>query len=135
MTPEQIARNGSEHSAQAALFCWSNLADVKRQYPELELMFAIPNGGERNIIVAAKLRAEGVKSSIPDIFLPVPRGPWHGLFVEMKRAKSVGKSKGYATADQKKTIEALKEQGYGAAVCEGWEQARDMILQYLNYGK
>ena len=90
-------------------------------------MFAIPNGGERNKIVAANLKAEGVKSSVPDIFLPVARGPWHGLFIELK------KFKGRPTPGQLDMIADLKKQGFGACWLEGWENARDLIVNYLNW--
>lgn len=123
MTPESIAAAGTEHAHQTALFCWAALAAT--QHPELRLMFAIPNGGERNKIVAANLKAEGVKSSVPDIFLPVARAGRHGLFIELK------KNGGRATPDQLKMIEALRAQGFGALVCVGWTYARDVILQYL----
>ena len=56
------------------------------KYPELELMYAIPNGGKRHIHTAVVLKQTGVKSGVPDIFLPVRRGK-HGLFIEMKRKK------------------------------------------------
>ena len=72
----------TEHDEQAALFQWAEL--MAAQIPELRLMFAIPNGGHRHIGVARKLKAEGVKPGVPDIFLPVARNKFHGLFIEMK---------------------------------------------------
>lgn len=50
-------------------------------------IFAIPNGGKRNIVTASKLKLEGVKAGVPDLFLAVSRHNCHGLFIEMKRAK------------------------------------------------
>jgi len=86
VTPEQLAKNGSEAGNQAALFC--QFALHFDQYPELKTAFAIPNGGKRDLREAANMKAQGVKAGVYDVFIPVPRGPWHGLFVEMKRAKS-----------------------------------------------
>lgn len=123
--PAQIAKVPTEHAQQVALFAWAALQFS--QYPELKLMFAIPNGGERNKIVAAHLKAEGVKSGVPDIFLPVPRGTYHGLFIELKK---VG---GSAQASQKDFIAALQRNGYGACVCVGYEAAKDTILSYLKW--
>ena len=114
----------SEHSEQVALFEWSNL--VLRKYPDLVLMFAVPNGGARNIVVARKLKAEGVKSGVPDVFLPVPRGKHHGMVIEMKR---VG---GRASDNQKEWLRALREQGYYTAICYGWQAAAEEIQNYLN---
>ena len=70
------ARN-SEHAEQVALFKWAEFAAAR--WPELTLMHAIPNGGHRNKITAARLKAEGVRAGVPDICLPVARGGWHGL--------------------------------------------------------
>ena len=94
--------------------------------PELHLMHAIPNGGKRDIRTAAKLKAEGVKPGVPDIFLPVPRGGKHGLYIELKRRKG-----GTVSAAQEAWIRALTEQGYVCAVCHGATAARDEIEAYM----
>ena len=125
LTPEQIARAGTEHAHQVAVFVWAALQYSK--YPELRLMFAIPNGGLRNKITAANLKAEGVKSGVPDIFLPVPRGCWLGLFIEMK------KPGGHVEKEQTKWMSDLRAQGYGAVVCVGWENAVIVLQQYLDW--
>ena len=50
-------------------------------------MFHIPNGGSRNKLEASNLKKQGVKAGVPDLFLPVGRGSYHGLFIELKSAK------------------------------------------------
>lgn len=135
MTPEQLAKSGTEHGEQSALFCWCNLPTVRAQYPELAtpLFFAIPNGGSRGdtqfsaMIVGGKLKAEGVKAGVSDCFLAVPRGGYHGLFIEMKRR---GKIKG-ATKDQKEFGAMVQKNGYGFIVCDSWQMARDILIQYM----
>jgi hypothetical protein len=122
--PAELAKAGTEHAHQVALFAW---AALQVEFPELRLMFAIPNGGQRNVIVATQLKAEGVKAHVPDIFLPVARGRWHGLFIELK------KPGGRAHPGQQKYIENLRGQGFGAVVCIGWEVAAANILAYLNW--
>ena len=82
MTPEQIAKSGTEESHQTALFAWAALH--ANECPQLRLLLAIPNGGLRNKVTAGKLKAQGVKAGVPDIFLPVARGRYHGLWIEMK---------------------------------------------------
>ena len=67
-----------EHDEQVSLFQWAGIAVFK--FPELNCMFAIPNGGLRNPVVARKLKAEGVKSGVSDIFLSVARGGYHNLY-------------------------------------------------------
>lgn len=110
----------TEHWEQVQLFAW---AAYRR---DLDLMYAIPNGGHRDIRVAVKLKAEGVKAGVPDICLPVARGGKHGLYIELKRRKY-----GRLDSDQAKWLEALMREGYACAVCFGWEEARDVIEDYL----
>jgi len=113
----------SEHDEQVALFTWAGL--VSKKYPELKMLFAIPNGSLRHIAVARKLKSEGVKSGIPDIFFAVARGEFHGMFIEMK----YGKNK--TTTQQNEWIETLTEQGYLCIVCYSWTDAQWAIEQYL----
>jgi len=128
ITPEDLAKD-SEHSHQTALFAWAALSVGK--YPQLKWMFAIPNGGLRDIRTATNLKAEGVKAGVPDIFLPVfhwsvgEAGGYPGLFIEMK----VGKNK--TSKEQNEWIEALEKEGYICKVCYSWEEARDVLINYL----
>jgi hypothetical protein len=114
----------TEHQEQAALFEWAAFQECV--WPELRLLHAIPNGGKRDKVTAARLKAEGVKPGVPDVCLPVPRGDKHGLYIEMKRRKG-----GTVSADQLKWIENLMRQGYECHVCRGCEEARMTILAYL----
>ena len=113
----------SEHDEQVALFRWARLAEGR--YPELALLHAIPNGGARHIAVARKLKAEGVKSGVPDICLPVARGGYHGLYVELKH----GSNK--PTPEQQAWLERLTAEGYCAEVAWEFEGARELIEAYL----
>lgn len=111
-----------EHQHQKALIEWFD-----RQYPSIKgRLFAIPNGGQRHPAVAAKLKAEGVRKGVPDLFLPIPKGGLHGLFIELKAPK------GKPTQDQLDWLEELAKSGYMAALCKGWEAARDTIRSYLD---
>jgi hypothetical protein len=114
----------TEAQEQATLFEWA--ARVQGRFPELQWMYAIPNGGSRHPIEARHLKEQGVKPGIPDLFLPCARGGFHGLYIEMKRRKG-----GRVSIEQKKTIIALRVQGYRVEVCEGWEKARDVIKEYM----
>lgn len=123
MTPEQLAKAGTEHAHQVALMCWCALNSAS--HPKLKLLFAIPNGGERNPIVASRLKAEGVKSGVPDLFLPVARHGYHGFFIEMK------KPKGTIGPNQPAWEVALKEEGFAHMYAYGWEQAASALQWYL----
>jgi hypothetical protein len=114
----------SEHVEAVHLMRVVKLHEAR--FPELRLLHAIPNGGARNKIVAAKMKAEGVKAGVPDYCLPVPRGGFHGLYVELKRVKG-----GRVETDQREWLEALETQGYRTAVAKGWEQAWGVVREYL----
>ena len=114
----------SEHEEQKALIDWANMRSATLL--ELELLFAIANGGERNLLVAKKLKAEGVKAGVPDLMLPVARGGYHGLFIEMKRMKG-----GRVTKQQTEWLNRLIRQGYSAVVCRGCHDAIQTIEDYL----
>jgi hypothetical protein len=62
-------------------------AYAQRKYPELELLFHVPNGEARDPRTAAKLKWLGVRPGVPDLLLPMPRGPYAGLALEMKRRR------------------------------------------------
>lgn len=105
-----------EHIEQVSLCNW-----LSRTFPSV-LFFAIPNGGLRNIQVALKLQAEGVKPGVPDMFVP----EWR-LFIEMKRRKN-----GRVSDDQKKIMDELESVGYTCIVGYGWEDAQKKVLQFLD---
>ena len=111
----------SEHQEQTALFSAIRQLNI----PDLEWLFAIPNGGLRNVKVAAKLKREGVKAGVWDLLLPIPKGKYHGLFIEMK----YGKNK--LTDNQQCFGQFVKEQGYQAKVAYDWEQAFEVIREYM----
>ena len=114
-------REGAE---QATLFHWAEMQSI--WYPELELLFHIPNGGKRSKSEAARFKAEGVKPGVPDICLPVARGEYHGLYIELKR-----RSGNHAADKQLDWLEKLNNQGYKTAICYGWEEAATVITKYL----
>ena len=67
----------TESVEQQSLFRWAAYQSGK--YPELKLLYHVPNGGSRNKAEAGRFKAEGVKAGVPDLCLPVPRGEFHGL--------------------------------------------------------
>ena len=72
----------TEHDLQASIV--AECALRANQDHAYSMLFAVPNGGDRNVIVARKLKAEGVKRGVPDLVLPVARHGMHGLFLELK---------------------------------------------------
>ena len=114
----------SESSEQQALIEWCNLNRLK--YIGLDLLFAIPNGGSRHKLEAFRLKKEGVKAGVPDLFLPVAKKGYNGLFIEMK----YGRNK--LTEKQKEWIINLNLQGYKTAVCYGTEEAITVLKEYYS---
>ena len=114
----------SEHDEQVALFDWAKL--MIGHLPEIALLFAVPNGARTSIHTAKKLKAEGLRAGVPDVWFPVARGQYHGMVIEMKRCMG-----GQLSREQKGWIEALRKQGYYVVVCPGWDLARQEIEQYL----
>lgn len=116
-------RNDREHQEQKALFQWAALNEKK--YPELRLLFAVPNGSHKHIATAVKFKAEGLKSGVPDICLPVARGNFHGLFIEMKIKPKK------PSPNQRGWLTALETENYATDVCYSWDEARQDIITYL----
>lgn len=114
----------TESVEQINLFRWADWQTGA--HPELKRLYHVPNGGFRNKSTAGRLKAEGVKAGVPDVCLPIPRGAYHGLYIEMKRLKGND-----TTEDQDDWLEFLQSQGYCTAVCKGWEAATNVILDYL----
>lgn len=113
----------SEAQEQRELFQWAGYAE--QQYPELKLLHHIPNGGKREARTAVNLKKEGVKAGVPDICLPVARGQYHGLYIELKTVK------GKVHKNQKEWLNALNSEGYATKVCYGWLEAKEAIEKYL----
>lgn len=111
----------NEHEEQVALIKWFDL-----QYKNKFVLFAIPNGGQRNLLVAKKLKAEGVRAGCPDLFLACPCRDWNGLFIEMKRIKG-----GVISQNQKEMMKRLESAGYKCLVCNGFVEAKQAIEEYL----
>lgn len=110
-----------EADQQRKLFQWTTF--IRAKHPEIDLMFHIPNGGSRNKLEAANLKKQGVKAGVPDLFLPVSRGGYHGLFIELK----YGKNK--PTEKQTEWLKNLNEQGYAVAVCYGCDEASEKNIK------
>lgn len=128
---DRSCKNGSEDGEQIALMGWAARAIFHQKFPELKMLHAVPNGGERNVVIATKLKATGVKSGVPDLFLDVARHGMHGLRIEMKRSRINGGKESQASENQIKWRDWYYEQGFGWALACGWKEARDIIVAYL----
>ena len=116
----------SEARHQVAVFKWAKQASVRTKWPELALLHHIPNGGNRDAVEGKHLKEQGVKKGVPDLCLPVPRGKYHGLYIEMKTET------GRTSAEQDWWGEKLREQGYMWEVCHGCRSAIRVLEWYMN---
>ncbi len=115
----------TEAQEQKVLFSW--IEYNRRRYPELEMCYHIPNGGSRDVREAHNLKTQGVKPGVPDICLPVAKGGYHGLYIELKRKKG-----GQVSAFQKTWIQNLSKNGYLAVVAKGADEAIQILTRYLS---
>lgn len=121
---ETLAKSGSEHAHQRALFAYFAVIAHQGKEPLARLAFAVPNGGKRDKITAARLKAEGVKSGVPDVIWPVPVGGFASLFLELKVDKNDTSDKQDSWADD------LRACGHAVATCWGWRAARQAFIDY-----
>lgn len=133
ITPERLAASGTEDGHQKALFCWASSWRIQEIYPDLRWMFHIPNGGHRHKAVALELKAMGTKKGVQDICLPIRRGDFAALWIELKIPKQGTKRAGRLREEQTPWRDHMRSQGHAACVCRGWEEARRMIIDYLEW--
>lgn len=140
VTPEQLAKSGTEHGEQTALFAQCAL-HVKR-YPELKWFHAIGNGGSRGDseksrrIRGGAMKAEGVKAGVLDTLLPVKRGIWSGLYIEMKKPSQKpvkARSKGGMSDEQLEFKAFAEAQGFACMTAYSWLEAWEALTKYLTW--
>lgn len=119
----------SERQHQQAVMKWARQPSIREQWPELALLHHIKNETTGGAAEVAADKAMGVKKGVPDLCLPVARGGFHGLYIEMKTPS------GKASEAQRWWVMALKEQGYRAAVCHGYDAAVAELCWYLSLPK
>lgn len=102
----------SEHLEQVMFVQW-----WRQKRPELGLIFAIPNGGQRNPVTAMRMKCEGVTKGVWDLFAPEQR-----LWIEFKRADG-----GALSPEQKEFGKAMLASGYRCLVAWGCSDAISQI--------
>lgn len=114
----------SEDTEQINVIAWCIWQ--RQQHPELALLHHCPNGGSRNKAEAVKLKQMGVVAGVPDLHLPVPKGIYTGLYIEMKYGE------GRLEKSQRAFLKAAAEYGNYCVVCYGAEEAIGIIKDYVN---
>lgn len=98
-----------------------------------------------NAIKGMRAKQTGTQSGVADIFLPLARHGMHGLYIELKinpnhpenqrtgaKGTSIAPKRGNVSDEQQAFATQVHADGYGWAMAEGWEAARDIIIQYLS---
>lgn len=116
----------TESQEQVLVMDWCRTMEYK--YPELEIIFHIVNEGKRSKKYGALKKKEGLKRGIPDICLPIPKGPYHSLYIELKSKT------GKLTIEQKEWLKKLNKHGNKAVVAKGADEAIQVLQWYLNLG-
>lgn len=117
-------RTPTEHQEQVELVRIARLYEPR--YPDLQMLFAVPNGGYRSEATGALLKAEGLRPGVSDLLLLAPRGNYHGMCLELKRVGGAGPS-----VEQEAFLMRAHRRGYYVAVAYGWVEAWGEICKYL----
>lgn len=121
-------RSDVEHQEQVKLFAWA--LEKEAAHPSLHWLFAVPNFagrlGQKTAKHGARLKAEGRKPGVLDVWLPLRRGQYVGLVIEMKAGRNS------LTPEQKRWKNHLERQGWLVVVCYRFEDARDCVLGYMS---
>lgn len=113
----------SEDTEQALVIDWARWN--RQKWPELRLIHHIPNGGSRNMKEAVKFKQMGTLAGVPDLHLPVPKGPYCGLWIEMKYGS------GRIRNTQKEFMRIAAAYGNYCVVCYGADAAIHVLQDYL----
>lgn len=110
----------TEHDLQVRCLRWL------RNNHKRVLCYAIPNGAYTTKTTARKLVAEGVCHGVPDLHIPMARGEYHSLYIEMKNGKA-----GRLSEHQKEMIKKLESLGNKVVVCRSLEDFVNEVETYL----
>lgn len=123
--PRRSQRN-EESRIQQDVIAWWALAYRGLGVACEELLYAIPNGHRRDPVTGAILKREGLRSGASDLALAVARGPYHGLYLELKTET------GRPSPAQCEFLDAVIAEGYRGRFAYGFDAAKAEIEGYLS---
>lgn len=152
MRPSKISGD-SERSQQVAFLSFVNVAAMhgyaaaweydksgklpaftgEYRHPELAWLHAIPNGAafgsakdkSGRAYRGARMKEEGLKPGVPDLFFPYPANGRAGLYIEMKRPDG-----GTVSDKQQAFIDYASSVGYDCVVRRTWFEAAMALEEY-----
>lgn len=113
-----------EHALQVQCVKWWDCQYAARS----KSLFAIPNGGRRDKVTGAKLKAEGVRAGVADLFLCIAASGKHGLFIEMKTEERGSRQ----SEAQEMFASTAREAGFGYEVCRSLDEFICSVTAYMN---
>ena len=120
-----MSKSQTEFEEQCSIFSWAEMKQI--EIPELRLLNSSLNGVRLSIGAAKKAKKAGLRAGYPDLFLPVSRSGYHGLFIELKRVGGRNPE-----PNQAMWLSSLSNEGYDCYCCRGAEAAIQTIISYLN---
>lgn len=115
-----MARNHHEAIMQSAFFHWLGFYKKLRK-----TCWGNMNGGQRTNKAGHFAKLSGLTPGVPDVTIAIPTASHPGLFIEFK-VKG-----GRLTPEQKEMIADLIDRGYAVHVCYSFEEAQDVLINYL----
>ena len=115
-----------ESIQQAQVIEWSKWAYKTGKYPMLNMLHCSLNGVKLSGTQAKIAKGQGMLSGVPDLFLPVPKNGFHGLFIEMKSEK------GRVTENQHWFLTNADSVGYKTVICYSAKEAISAIEAYYS---
>ena len=111
---------------QAQVVEWSRWAYKTGKYPMLNMLHCSLNGVKLSGTQAKIAKGQGMLSGVPDLFLPVPKNGYHGLFIEMKSEK------GRVTENQHWFLTNAESLSYKTVICYSAKEAISAIQAYYD---
>jgi hypothetical protein len=103
---------------------------LAQKYPALWLLTALnPNKGGRKKAAAGIAKAMGLLADLPDLHLPVTRGPFLTLYIEVKRPGE------HPSQAQKEMHALLRNEGHCVVTCVTAQEIVDVCVGYLTLKK
>ena len=115
-----------ESAQQAQVVEWSRWAYKTGKYPMLNMLHCSLNGVKLSGTQAKIAKGQGMLSGVPDLFLPVPKNGYHGLFIEMKSEK------GRVTENQHWFLTNAESLSYKTVICYSAKEAISAIQAYYD---
>lgn len=118
-----------EYAHQRAVFGFAEVMSIR--HPEFKRIVGSLNGmwleGENKYAVISKLQKAGCFTvGYPDLFWPLYRNPYSGLYIELKR------DNGKLSAEQIEWLRWLTTQRFFATVSWSENETKDILMRYFN---